>query len=287
MFCAFCKGELGEAMSMKMKKVKVSNDKKQKHALKKVATPSKPVKKVLKASSAMASKATVSKAKPSKVAPKPSKGSPIKAFKALITKAPKASGARVPDKIKASVKKDLPLKTSDKAKSKKKIKSREKSKIRESEPTVRVIERKAPAKPAAPIKITKEMLEIRARLQTMLGEMRRDIDHEVRGASERDLAHINDTSDMASDAAEGDLALRIAESETVEAEEIERAIEKIDNGTYGICEMCNKPIGVDRIKFLPYVTLCIKCQELSEIRRRDDGDELDDLAEGAETDNDA
>ena len=121
----------------------------------------------------------------------------------------------------------------------------------------------------------------------MLGEMRRDIDHEVRGASERDLAHINDTSDMASDAAEGDLALRIAESETVEAEEIERAIEKIDNGTYGICEMCNKPIGVDRLKFLPYVTLCIKCQELAEIRRREEGDELDDLAEGAETDNDA
>ena len=131
------------------------------------------------------------------------------------------------------------------------------------------------------------MMEIRAKLQTMLGEMRRDIDHEVRGASERDLAHINDTSDMASDAAEGDLALRIAESETVEAEEIERSIEKIDNGTYGVCEMCNKPIGVERIKFLPYVTLCIKCQELSEIRRREDGDELDDLAEGAETDNDA
>jgi DnaK suppressor protein len=136
----------------------------------------------------------------------------------------------------------------------------------------------------APIKLTKEMQEIRSRLQTMLTDMRRDIDHEVRGASERDLAHINDTSDMASDSAEGDLALRIAESETAEAGEIERAIEKIDSGTYGICEICNQPIGADRLKFLPYVTLCIKCQALAEIRRREDGDELDDLAEGAEAD---
>jgi DnaK suppressor protein len=140
-----------------------------------------------------------------------------------------------------------------------------------------------PAKPpAAPKPVTGEMLQIRNKLLHMLADFRKDIDHEVRGASDRDLAHINDTSDMASDSAEGDLNLRIAESETVEAAEIERAIEKIDNGTYGICEMCNKVINADRLEFLPYVTMCIKCQELAEIRKRDDSDELDDLAEGVD-----
>jgi DnaK suppressor protein len=142
---------------------------------------------------------------------------------------------------------------------------------------------KPAAKVAPPKPVTGEMLAIRGRLTTMLTELRKDIAHEVRGAGERDLAHINDTSDMASDAAEGDLSLRIAESETAEASEIERAIEKIDNGTYGICEVCNKAIGVDRIQFLPYVTMCIKCQELAEIRKRDTGDELDDLAEGSDS----
>ena len=140
-----------------------------------------------------------------------------------------------------------------------------------------------PAKAAPPRPLTAEMKAIRSRLQSMLSELRKDIDHEVRGASERDLAHINDTSDMASDAAEGDLALRIAESETAEAGEIERAIEKIDTGTYGTCEICNKPIGADRLQFLPYVTMCIKCQELAEIRKRESGDELDDLAEGSDS----
>ena len=132
-----------------------------------------------------------------------------------------------------------------------------------------------------PKNLSAEMVQIRSRLVQMLSDMQKDIEHEVHNASDRDAAHINDTSDMATDAAEGDLALRIAESETVEASEIERAIEKVDAGTYGICEVCNKPIGADRILFLPYVTMCIKCQELAEIRKRTDEDELDDLAEGS------
>jgi DnaK suppressor protein len=143
-----------------------------------------------------------------------------------------------------------------------------------------------PAQKAPPRKpLTPELQQIRVRLQSLLVQRRQDIDQEVRGASERDLAHINDTSDMASDAADGDLSLRIAESETVEAGEIERAIEKIDNGTYGLCEMCNKPINAERLLFLPYVTQCIKCQALAEIRKRGHADELDDLnSEGPEVD---
>jgi RNA polymerase-binding protein DksA len=140
----------------------------------------------------------------------------------------------------------------------------------------------APVKISPPRHLSSEMLQVRSRLMGMLSEMRKDIETEVRGAKERDLAHIIDTSDMASDAAEGDLALRIAESETAEAGEIERAIEKVDNGTYGICEICNKAIGVDRLQFLPYVTMCIKCQELAEIRKRKEGEELEDLAEGGD-----
>jgi DnaK suppressor protein len=135
-----------------------------------------------------------------------------------------------------------------------------------------------------PKHLSAEMLRVRARLIQMLSDMRKDIDHEVRGASERDLAHINDTSDMASDAADGDLALRIAESETFEASEIERAIEKIDTGTYGRCEVCNKVIGGDRLQFLPFATLCIECQKLAEIRKRSEAEELGDLDEGSAED---
>lgn len=41
-------------------------------------------------------------------------------------------------------------------------------------------------------------------------------------------------------------------------QKIERALQKIEAGTYGICERCGKPIEKARIKALPYVDLCIK-----------------------------
>ena len=41
-------------------------------------------------------------------------------------------------------------------------------------------------------------------------------------------------------------------------QKIERALQKIEAGTYGICERCGKPIEKARIKALPYVDLYIK-----------------------------
>src|SRR5947208_15385039 len=41
-------------------------------------------------------------------------------------------------------------------------------------------------------------------------------------------------------------------------QKIDRALKRIDDGTYGICEVCGKPIEKARIKALPYVDLCIK-----------------------------
>jgi RNA polymerase-binding protein DksA len=39
--------------------------------------------------------------------------------------------------------------------------------------------------------------------------------------------------------------------------EVEAALERIDDGTYGICESCGKPIGAERLDAVPYATLCI------------------------------
>jgi DnaK suppressor protein len=47
-------------------------------------------------------------------------------------------------------------------------------------------------------------------------------------------------------------------------EKIDRALERIDEGTYGVCERCGKPIEKARIKALPYATLCIKDKQAEE-----------------------
>jgi len=42
---------------------------------------------------------------------------------------------------------------------------------------------------------------------------------------------------------------------------IDKAIEKIKNGTYGICEICGREIGYERLEALPFVNLCFNCKK--------------------------
>ncbi|MCU1462167.1 MAG: DnaK suppressor protein [Acidimicrobiales bacterium] len=57
---------------------------------------------------------------------------------------------------------------------------------------------------------------------------------------------------------ERDLALSAQARQAVE--EIDRALAKIELGTYGICEGCGKPIPRDRLKALPQASLCVACK---------------------------
>ena len=44
-------------------------------------------------------------------------------------------------------------------------------------------------------------------------------------------------------------------------QEIEKALEKFDNNTYGICEMCKEDIHINRLEVYPYTPHCIACRE--------------------------
>jgi DnaK suppressor protein len=57
---------------------------------------------------------------------------------------------------------------------------------------------------------------------------------------------------------ERDLALSAQARAAVD--EIDRALAKIDAGTYGTCEQCGQPIPKARLKALPYATLCVSCK---------------------------
>jgi RNA polymerase-binding transcription factor len=57
---------------------------------------------------------------------------------------------------------------------------------------------------------------------------------------------------------ERDLALSAQARAAVE--EIDRALAKIDAGTYGTCEQCGQSIPKARLKALPYATLCVACK---------------------------
>jgi RNA polymerase-binding protein DksA len=45
--------------------------------------------------------------------------------------------------------------------------------------------------------------------------------------------------------------------------DVERAIGKLDKGTYGLCERCGEPIGAERLEAIPEARLCITCKQAS------------------------
>jgi DnaK suppressor protein len=50
-----------------------------------------------------------------------------------------------------------------------------------------------------------------------------------------------------------------ANSIAVTLADVERALEKLGDGTYGICDSCGEPIGEERLEVIPWATLCISC----------------------------
>jgi DnaK suppressor protein len=68
-----------------------------------------------------------------------------------------------------------------------------------------------------------------------------------------------DSADAAFDAGSEEVASQLAELEARELSQIERALARIKQGTYGLCEHCQAKIPVARLNALPYSTTCVNC----------------------------
>jgi DnaK suppressor protein len=73
-----------------------------------------------------------------------------------------------------------------------------------------------------------------------------------------------DVVDAALDAAQDEISSQLAEVESRELANIERALVRMKNGSYGECESCGNRIPLARLNALPYATSCIECQRASE-----------------------
>jgi DnaK suppressor protein len=73
-----------------------------------------------------------------------------------------------------------------------------------------------------------------------------------------------DVVDAALDAAQDEISSQLAEVESRELANIERALVRIRNGSYGECEICGNRIPLARLNALPYATCCIECQRAAE-----------------------
>lgn len=59
----------------------------------------------------------------------------------------------------------------------------------------------------------------------------------------------------------------IANQQVKELAEINDALKRIDNGTYGICEMCDESIALGRLRAKPFAKFCTPCREIYEVEQ--------------------
>ena len=73
-----------------------------------------------------------------------------------------------------------------------------------------------------------------------------------------------DPADRASQESDQFFTLRLRDRDRKLINKIKAALERIDDGTYGICEMCGEDISIPRLKARPVTTLCIQCKSKQE-----------------------
>lgn len=76
----------------------------------------------------------------------------------------------------------------------------------------------------------------------------------------------NHPADTASDTYERTKDFALDENFKELIDQIDEALRKIEDGSYGICDRCRIPINVERLRAIPYATFCIQCQEALERR---------------------
>jgi DnaK suppressor protein len=75
-----------------------------------------------------------------------------------------------------------------------------------------------------------------------------------------DTTSFPDPNDRATQESDRTFELRIRDRERKLLNKIREALERIDNGTFGVCEMCGEEISEARLKARPVTTLCIDCK---------------------------
>jgi len=109
------------------------------------------------------------------------------------------------------------------------------------------------------------LVELKRKLTSNIGSLQNDA---LKSAGET-VDELSDVpaehmADRGSDNFARDLMIRILQDSDAELCDINVALEKIDAGTYGLCEACSKKIPKKRLRALPFARLCIECKQAQE-----------------------
>lgn len=114
--------------------------------------------------------------------------------------------------------------------------------------------------------LRRRLLEERERLEREIADLDADLSESLEDSSEESPydQHMAETAGVTLDR---EIDLTLEENARASISQIDRALHKLENGSYGRCDKCGKPIGDDRLRAAPFATLCIDCKRLEERNR--------------------
>jgi DnaK suppressor protein len=105
----------------------------------------------------------------------------------------------------------------------------------------------------------KRLEEERERLEEQIADYERDLEEARLTESSSDRSPDPGNAEASSMKLEYAKELSIEQNTLDLLSKANRALERVDAGTYGICETCGKAIPIERLEVLPYTTLCVEC----------------------------
>lgn len=106
------------------------------------------------------------------------------------------------------------------------------------------------------------------RRRVLAGDIR-GLENDACGREARPGGDTGNPAGEATDNAERDVSLGRMESQNREIHEIDEALERVEDGTFGRCEDCERPLPPERLDAIPYARRCAACQGTHE--REGDG----------------
>jgi RNA polymerase-binding protein DksA len=110
------------------------------------------------------------------------------------------------------------------------------------------------------------LLEERQRVTAALDNLHEENSGSLTDLSGEETAFDNHLGDTATETYDRELDYTLEENSEHVLAEIDAALKRIEDGTYGTCSNCGKQISEERLEALPWATLCIDCQRERERR---------------------
>jgi len=107
----------------------------------------------------------------------------------------------------------------------------------------------------------KFLADLKESLNDMKIKLRAEIASELRAEREGNKDEGMDTYDLASEERDREINFILSDRERMKVKQIDDALERMEDGSYGVCESCGLEVAEERLTAMPFTRLCRDCQQ--------------------------